>query len=151
MPQGERLGAGRSGDVRRERGSAGADMWLGALQRMDVNDVCVVLRVERSSVRSATLSALLSSEGVPWGLEECHMPRMLNPSCDGGPGSGAAGSWLVKKTVAVAMRNSKGELRRGAWPTAAAITGGCVNRRHARSNCKEKWWGQWNWRWAAAS
>ena len=69
------------------------------------------------------------------------MPSMLNPSCDGGPGSGAAGRWLVRKTVAVAVRSSKGELRRGVWPAVAASTGGCVNRRHARSNCRANWGG----------
>ena len=74
--------------------------------------------------------------------EKCRLPSMLNPSYDGGAGSRAAGSWLVRKIVAVAVRSSKGELRRGAWPAVAASTGGCVNRRHARSNCRAKWGGQ---------
>ena len=79
------------------------------------------------------------------------MPSMLNPSCDGGPGSGAAGRWLVRKPVAEVVRSSKGVLRPGARPAVAASTGGCVNRRHAKSSCRANWGWQWNWRWAAAS
>ena len=106
VPQREGLGAGRSGDVRREGGGGGAVMWLGVWRRRVVSNVCVVLRVESSSVTSAALPALSSRGGVPWGEEECHMPSMLNPSCDGEPGSGAVGRWLVRKTVAVAVRSS---------------------------------------------
>ena len=90
VPHGERLGAGRCGNVRREGGGRGAR--CGGRRRMDASDVCVVLRVERSSVRSAALSALFSSRGVPCGSEECHMPSMLNLSWAGGPGRGVLGS-----------------------------------------------------------
>ena len=69
------------------------------------------------------------------------MLSMRNPGCDGGPGSGAAVRWLVRKTVAVAVLRSNGELRKVVWPAVAASTGGCMNRRHARSNCKAKWGG----------
>ena len=92
-------------------------------------------------MRSSALPALSSRGGVPRGEEECQIPSMLNPSCVGGPGSGAVGRWLVRKMAAVGVRSSKGELRWGAWPAVTASTGGCVNRRHARSNCRAKWGG----------
>ena len=71
MAQWEGLGAGRRGDVRRE-GGGGAVTWEGARRRSDASDVCVVLRVERSSRRSPSRPALSSSGGAPWGEVECH-------------------------------------------------------------------------------
>ena len=82
------------------------------------------------------MPALSSRGGAPWGEVECHMPSILNLDWVGGPGCGAAGRRLVRKTAALALRSSKGETRRGEWPTVAGSTGGCVNRRHARSNCR---------------
>ena len=73
------------------RGGGGAVAWEGARRRTDASDVCVVLRVGRSSLRSSSRPALSSRGGAPWGEEECHMPSRLNPNCVGGPGRGAAG------------------------------------------------------------
>ena len=118
------------------RGGGGAATWGGGRRRSDPSDVCVVLRVERSSRRTPSRPALSSRGGAPWGEVECHMPSILNPNCVGGPGRGAAGRWSVRYTAAVAVRSSKGEMRWGEWPAVADRTGGCVNRRHARSNCR---------------
>ena len=135
MAQCVRLGAGRRGDVRRE-GGGGAVTWEGARRRSDASDVCVVLKVERNSRRSSSRPALSSRGGAPWGEEECHMPSRLNPNCVGGPGRGAAGRWSERYTAVVAVRSSKEVTRRGEWPAVAARMGGCVNRRHTRSNCR---------------
>ena len=67
--------------------------WEGARRRSDASDVCVVLRVERSSRRSSSRLALSSRGGAPWGEEECHMPSRLNPNCVGG--LGRRGGWEV--------------------------------------------------------
>ena len=136
VAQWEGLCAGRRGDVRREGGGGGAVTWEGARRRSDARDVCVVPRVERSSRRSPSRPALSSSAGTLWGEVECHMPSILNPNCVGGPGRGAAGRRSERYTVVVAVRSSRGETRRGEWPAVAAMMGGCVNRRHARSNCR---------------
>ena len=117
------------------RGGGGAVTWEGAQRRSDASDVCVVLRVERSSRRSSSRPALSSRGGASWGEEECHVPSRLNPNCVGGPGRGAAGRCSERYTAVVAVRSSKGVTRRGEWPAVAARMGGCVNRRHARSNC----------------
>ena len=117
-------------------GGGGAATWEGARRRSDASDVCVVLRVERSSRRSSSRPALSSRGGAPWGEEECHMPSRLNPNCAGGPGRGAAGRCSERYNAVVAVRSSKGVTRRGEWPAVAARMGGCVNRRHARSNCR---------------
>ena len=74
------------------------------------------------------------------------MPSMLNPSWVAGPGSGTAGRWLMRNTVAVVVQSSKGVIGRGEGPAVAAHTGAYVNRRHARWSCKAKWSGQWYWR-----
>ena len=118
------------------RGGGGAVTWEGARQRSDASDVCVVLRVERSSRRSSSRPALSSRGGALWVEEECHMPSRLNPNCVGGPGRGAAGRCSERYTAVVAVRTSKGVTRRGKWPAVAARMGGCVNRCHARSNCR---------------
>ena len=68
------------------RGGGGAVAWEGARRRSDASDVCVVLRVEKSSRRSSSRPALSSRGGAPWGEEGCHMPSRLNPNCVGGPG-----------------------------------------------------------------
>ena len=118
------------------RRGGGAVTWEGARRRRDASDVCVVLRVERSSRRSSSRPALSSRGGAPWGEEECHMPSRLNPNCVGGLGRGAAGRCSDRYTAVVAVRSSKGVTRRGKRPAVAARMGGCVNRRHARSNCR---------------
>ena len=41
----------------------------------------------------------------------CHMPSMLNPNWVARTGSGAAGSWLVRNIVVVAVRSSEGAMR----------------------------------------
>ena len=63
VAQCEGLGAGRRGDVRWEGGGAEAVTWEGARRRSDASDVCVVLRVERSSRRSPSRPALSSKGG----------------------------------------------------------------------------------------
>ena len=117
------------------REGGGAVTWEGARWRSDASNVCVVPRVERSSRRSCSRPALSSRGGASWGEEECHMPSRLNPNCVRGPGRGAAGRCSGRYTAVVAVRSSKGVTRRGDWPAVAARMGGCVNRRHARSNC----------------
>ena len=77
-------------------GRGGGATWEGARRRSDVSDVCVVLRVERSSRRSPSVPALSSRGGAPWGEVECHMPSILNPNYVGGPGCGAAGRRSVR-------------------------------------------------------
>ena len=72
-------------------GGGGAVTWEGAGRRSDASNVCLVLRVERSSRRSPSRPALSSRGGTPWGEVECHMPSILNTDCVGGPGGGAAG------------------------------------------------------------
>ena len=58
---------GGAGTCRGRGGAGGAATWEGARRRSDVSDVCVVLRVERSSRRSPSLPALSSRGGAPWG------------------------------------------------------------------------------------
>ena len=106
------------------RGEAGAETWQGAERRTDSSDVCVVMRTVRSSTRSADLSVLGKRRGVPRGEEVYHMPSMLNPSWDAGPGRGTAGRWLVRNTVAEAVWMSRAVTRCGEWPAVAASTGG---------------------------
>ena len=118
------------------RGGGGAVTWEGARQRSDASDVCVVLWLERSSRRSSSQPALSSRGGAPWGKEECHMPSRLNSNCIGGPGRGAAGRCSERYTAVVAVRSSKRVTRRGERLAVAARMGRCVNRRHARSNCR---------------
>ena len=120
VPQGETLGAGRSGDVRREGGAGGTNVAGGLAEDARQRSVCRAEGGEEFSEERSPVGQL-SSGGVP--------------------GSGAAGRWLVRKTVAVAVWSLKGELRHGAWPAVATSTGGCVNRRHARSNYMAKWGG----------
>ena len=71
--------------------------WEGARRRSDASDVCVVLRVERSSRRRPSRPALSSSGGAPWGEVECHMPSILKPQlCRG---AGPRGGWEVPGEV----------------------------------------------------
>ena len=86
--------------------------------------------------RNPARPALSSRGGAPWGEVECHMPSRLDPNCVGGPGRGAARRCSERYTAVVAVRSSKGVTRRGEWPAVAARMGGCVNRCHARSNCR---------------
>ena len=129
------LGAGRRGDVQREGGGRGGGVGGGTAEERRQRRVC---RAEgREELAEEFLPAgAVQQRGAPWRVEECHMPIRLNPNCVGGPGCGAAGRRLERYTAVVAVRSSKGVTRRGEWPAVAARMGGCVNSRHARSNCR---------------
>ena len=80
-----------AGPCRVARSESGGGTWGEARRRSDVGEVCVVLRVLRSSRRSPSRLALSSRGGGPWGEVEWHMRCILNPNCVGGPGRGGGG------------------------------------------------------------
>ena len=126
-------GAGcRAAWGRAAAGGGGAATWEGAQLRSDASDVCVVLRVERSSRRSSSRPALSSRGGAPWGEEECHMPSRLNPNCVGVPGRGAEVLREVRSGGG-AQGWPRGWRKRG-QPRAVACPG---SRPHSGRRCHE--------------